>query len=263
MSEHTCLNCNVKFQTPDIQRDHYKTDWHRYNLKRRVADLPPVTAEEFQKRVQQQRTADQKALEPVSLYCTACRKQFISDKSYENHLNSKKHRENILIAEKSAEATGGFFGCFCKKSYFSNISWRKSWFLCVFRVFLEENHRFSRVNRGFEYQIDGSVVKFSVWTRFCWKKNLYPLKKKFACYLFHSIKLLFRGVNSAISSTFLNLSPENHDYFMRNTDLMSKMAIIPIFTQKLTVLSSNSIFQAIKMMNRCNQLQMKWPKLNQ
>lgn len=106
MSEHTCLNCNVKFQTPDIQRDHYKTDWHRYNLKRRVADLPPVTAEEFQKRLLQQRTADQKAQEPVSLHCAACRKQFISDKSYENHLNSKKHRENVLIAEKNAQATG-------------------------------------------------------------------------------------------------------------------------------------------------------------
>lgn len=109
MSGHTCLNCNVKFQTPDIQRDHYKTDWHRYNLKRRVADLPPVTAEEFQKRLQQQRTADQKAQESISLYCTACRKQFISDKSYENHLNSKKHRDSLLIAEKTAQANGKNF----------------------------------------------------------------------------------------------------------------------------------------------------------
>jgi hypothetical protein len=28
-----------------MQREHYKTDWHRYNLKRKVVDLPPVTAE--------------------------------------------------------------------------------------------------------------------------------------------------------------------------------------------------------------------------
>lgn len=104
MSNHTCLNCNVKFQNADTQREHYKTDWHRYNLKRRVAELPPVTAEEFQKRVIQQRTADEQAQQPISLYCNACRKEFITDKSYENHLNSKKHREN---AEKNAEILGG------------------------------------------------------------------------------------------------------------------------------------------------------------
>lgn len=106
MSNHTCLNCNVKFQNADIQREHYKTDWHRYNLKRRVAELPPITAEEFQKRVIQQRTADEQALEPISLYCNACRKEFISDKSYGNHLNSKKHRENAERAEKNSQLMG-------------------------------------------------------------------------------------------------------------------------------------------------------------
>lgn len=106
MSAHTCLNCNVKFQNADIQREHYKTDWHRYNLKRRVAELPPVTADEFQKRVMQQRTADEQAQQEISLYCNACRKQFISDKSYENHLNSKKHRENAERTEKNAQLLG-------------------------------------------------------------------------------------------------------------------------------------------------------------
>lgn len=106
MSGHTCLNCNVKFQNPDIQREHYKTDWHRYNLKRRVAELPSVTAEEFQKRVLLQRTNDQLAQQEISLYCSACRKQFISEKSYGNHLNSKKHRDNVQVVEKNAQALG-------------------------------------------------------------------------------------------------------------------------------------------------------------
>jgi pre-60S factor REI1 len=43
----TCLACQVAFYTADDQRDHYRTDWHRYNLKRRVADMPPVTAQVF------------------------------------------------------------------------------------------------------------------------------------------------------------------------------------------------------------------------
>lgn len=101
------MNCNVKFQNADIQREHYKTDWHRYNLKRRVGDLPPVTAEEFQKRVLQQRVSDEQAQQEISLYCTVCRKQFITDKSHANHLNSKKHKENVVIAEKKGQILGG------------------------------------------------------------------------------------------------------------------------------------------------------------
>lgn len=105
MSAHTCLNCNVRFHNADIQRDHYKSDWHRYNLKRKIAELPPITAEEFQKRVLQQRVIDEQV--EISLHCTDCRKNFISDKSYQNHLNSKKHRENVQIAEKKAQSLGG------------------------------------------------------------------------------------------------------------------------------------------------------------
>ena len=52
----TCITCRVVFVEADTQRSHYKTDWHRYNLKRKVADMPPVTAENFAERVQAQRT---------------------------------------------------------------------------------------------------------------------------------------------------------------------------------------------------------------
>lgn len=101
MSNFTCINCSVKFASADIQRDHYKTDWHRYNLKRRVAELPPVTAEEFQTRVLQMRSAEVTANEErqMSLYCNACRKQFGNQKAHDNHLNSKKHKENIVKFE--------------------------------------------------------------------------------------------------------------------------------------------------------------------
>lgn len=101
---HTCLNCCVRFADANMMRDHYKTDWHRYNLKRRVAELPPVTAEEFQKRVIQQREAVDAASLDASQYCNVCRKQFGSDKSYDNHLNSKKHKENEEKFEVEQEA---------------------------------------------------------------------------------------------------------------------------------------------------------------
>jgi hypothetical protein len=43
----TCLACHVAFHSAEHQRQHYRTDWHRYNLKRKVAELAPVTAEQF------------------------------------------------------------------------------------------------------------------------------------------------------------------------------------------------------------------------
>lgn len=97
MSQFTCINCDARFANAEIQREHYKTDWHRYNLKRRVAQLPPVTAEEFQQRVLSARSATETAIEEqqMSIYCTACRKQFGNQKAHDNHLNSKKHKEAL------------------------------------------------------------------------------------------------------------------------------------------------------------------------
>lgn len=107
----TCINCNIKFTNADFQREHYKTDWHRYNLKRRIAALPPVTADEFQNRVVQIRKESTAAIEEKQtlFYCNACRKQFSSVSSHDNHLNSKKHKENLTkfnsVNGKSEEVT--------------------------------------------------------------------------------------------------------------------------------------------------------------
>ena len=47
----TCVTCNVAFKEAELHRAHYKSDWHRYNLKRKVADLPAITAQDFAERV--------------------------------------------------------------------------------------------------------------------------------------------------------------------------------------------------------------------
>ncbi|KAH8269662.1 hypothetical protein KR026_000739 [Drosophila bipectinata] len=109
MSQFTCLNCDARFASAEIQRDHYKTDWHRYNLKRRVAQLPPVTAEEFQQRVLSARSANDAALEEqnISVYCQACRKQFSGQKAHDNHLNSKKHKEALAKYERDQMTASG------------------------------------------------------------------------------------------------------------------------------------------------------------
>lgn len=93
MATFTCITCRVAFKDADIQRAHYKTDWHRYNLKRKVADMPPVTAENFQERVLAQRAGLEEQKKPTATYCAACSKRFSNFSAYENHLKSKKHLE--------------------------------------------------------------------------------------------------------------------------------------------------------------------------
>ena len=100
---YTCITCHVAFENSDIQRAHYKSDWHRYNLKRKVVELPPVSAENFQERVLAQRKADALQLEEKqSQYCTICHKHFASDKSFESHLRSRKHKDIVEKQNKKA-----------------------------------------------------------------------------------------------------------------------------------------------------------------
>ncbi|XP_049769042.1 zinc finger protein 622 [Schistocerca cancellata] len=103
--KYTCITCRVAFSSAEIQRMHYKTDWHRYNLKRKVAELSPVTAEEFQRRVLQQREEDNDLNKNCSFHCDSCRKLFNTKNAYENHLNSKKHQESVLTNSFSSPGT--------------------------------------------------------------------------------------------------------------------------------------------------------------
>ena len=91
---YTCITCQVAFVNPDNQRAHYKTDWHRYNLKRKVAELPSVTAAVFQEKVLAQKAADARDEDSKqSQYCQVCHKLFANAKSLESHEKSRKHKE--------------------------------------------------------------------------------------------------------------------------------------------------------------------------
>jgi pre-60S factor REI1 len=48
----TCMACQVAFRSGEGQRNHYRSDWHRYNLKRKVADLPPIALAQFDQKLQ-------------------------------------------------------------------------------------------------------------------------------------------------------------------------------------------------------------------
>ncbi|XP_017335773.1 ankyrin repeat and zinc finger domain-containing protein 1 isoform X3 [Ictalurus punctatus] len=45
-----CSACQCSFESREEQVEHYKLDWHRFNLKQRLAGRSPVTVEEFEKK---------------------------------------------------------------------------------------------------------------------------------------------------------------------------------------------------------------------
>ncbi|KAF1832249.1 hypothetical protein BDW02DRAFT_555186 [Decorospora gaudefroyi] len=101
----TCNTCQVAFRSSELQRAHMQTDWHRYNLKRRVASLPPLSSEIFTDKVLANKataaaTAAKASFEKL---CLACQKTYFSENAYNNHLNSQKHRMNVAKSGKGAQ----------------------------------------------------------------------------------------------------------------------------------------------------------------
>lgn len=53
--------------------EHYRSDHHRYNMKRRVAGLPPVSAELFDQKVLERRAETAIMASPKGSSCEVCR----------------------------------------------------------------------------------------------------------------------------------------------------------------------------------------------
>jgi len=101
----TCNTCQVAFRSSELQRAHMQTDWHRYNLKRRVASLPPLSSEIFTEKVLANKATAAASAAKASFEksCTVCQKTYFSENAYNNHLNSQKHRTNVLKAGRGAQ----------------------------------------------------------------------------------------------------------------------------------------------------------------
>lgn len=101
----TCNTCQVAFRSSDLQRAHMQTDWHRYNLKRRVASLPPLSSEIFTEKVLANKATAAATAAKASFEksCTICQKTYYSENAYNNHLNSQKHRTNVMKAGRGAQ----------------------------------------------------------------------------------------------------------------------------------------------------------------
>ncbi|KAF3761406.1 hypothetical protein M406DRAFT_294973 [Cryphonectria parasitica EP155] len=91
---YTCNTCQVAFRNSDLQKGHMRSDWHRYNLKRRVASLPPISSEIFTEKVLQARATSTAEAERAGWQkeCNVCHRTYYSENSYQNHIGSQKHK---------------------------------------------------------------------------------------------------------------------------------------------------------------------------
>lgn len=91
---------------------------HRYNLKRKIAELAPVTAEVFAQKVlgmfcirsksysvaQQDQLRLSASQANYTQTCVPCKKTFYSQNAFNNHLSSKRHRIATLRSSSRLDA---------------------------------------------------------------------------------------------------------------------------------------------------------------
>ncbi|EPE05768.1 pre-60s factor rei1 [Ophiostoma piceae UAMH 11346] len=96
-----CGTCYIAFRAGDLQRAHMKGEWHRYNLKRRLADLDPIPAAVFAERISnsQAGTAKEATRAAFQGNCAVCQKTFSSPNSYQHHISSQKHKARAAKAD--------------------------------------------------------------------------------------------------------------------------------------------------------------------
>ena len=76
-------------------------------MKRRVASLPPISAETFAEKVLNAQASSTAVAAKASFekICTVCQKTYYSENAYENHLKSQKHRLRSALTAKDGVAT--------------------------------------------------------------------------------------------------------------------------------------------------------------
>ncbi|WFD36201.1 pre-60S factor rei1 [Malassezia cuniculi] len=99
----TCMTCSIAYTRAEEQREHFRSEFHRYNMKRRIADLAPIKLQQFDEKVSEHKEQIEHAAQAQaenSGRCDVCRKSFSSLNAYRDHMQSKKHRENLAKPRK-------------------------------------------------------------------------------------------------------------------------------------------------------------------
>ncbi|GJQ10651.1 hypothetical protein GpartN1_g2442.t1 [Galdieria partita] len=88
----TCTACHVRIESAETIQSHYSSDWHRVNLKRKLAGLDPISYIEFEARLETVKVENENnGKEYADIYCNACKKHFSSIKAFRQHEKSQRH----------------------------------------------------------------------------------------------------------------------------------------------------------------------------
>jgi pre-60S factor REI1 len=75
--------------------------YSRYNLKRRVTSLPPISSEVFTEKVLQAQASSTAAATKAAYEktCSVCQRTYFSENAYQNHVGSQKHKAKLAEAK--------------------------------------------------------------------------------------------------------------------------------------------------------------------
>ena len=97
-----CNHCLYVSKTYEEMKEHYKSEFHKYNLNRVTMNLAPLSFEDYKRKKEffMKKMEEKKKLEETikiqqsNLYCEICNKKFNSRKKLDEHLISKTHLKN-------------------------------------------------------------------------------------------------------------------------------------------------------------------------
>lgn len=100
-----CATCEVNFADEAEHKRHYKSDFHLFNLKRRMLQMLPISEAAFEKSLKEVMERSKAAPRPEGggKTCEVCWKDFKSVQTYNEHLKSKKHLESQKNPRKKPE----------------------------------------------------------------------------------------------------------------------------------------------------------------
>lgn len=101
---YSCNACNAEFEDETVQKAHYRSEWHRYNLRRKVVGVPGVTEALYNMRVEAL-AREQRNVENAKrmLYkCVLCSKEYTTEKAHAQHLQSKLHLGKVAAQPDGA-----------------------------------------------------------------------------------------------------------------------------------------------------------------
>ena len=94
-----CSTSGTYFHDKESLAEHYKSDFHRYNLKRKVAGLPPVTKDWFEARKAQLTSTAASTTSGAATVRTwvepLTKKKFATENTYQAFVRSNKYLELV------------------------------------------------------------------------------------------------------------------------------------------------------------------------